>query len=283
MELKATNEQVWLVTGGNKGIGAAIVKEALERGHKVVATARNVTDVEKTLGTSPNLLVAKLDITDDGQIQAAVQAAIERFGRIDVLVNNAGYGLLGYFEEMSEEAIRRQVETNVFGTMKVTRAILPIMRKQGSGFVIVVSSTSGIRAIGGGSVYSATKFALEGWAEGMNIDLALFGIRFMIVEPGAFRTDFNNENSSLKLSDLKIDDYNPYREQLRKAFTGMDQKQAGNPAKLARVLMAAVTAANPPLRLLVGKAAVGAIGRYYKDRYAEFEAWQEVSSDSDFD
>ncbi|MCY8252431.1 SDR family NAD(P)-dependent oxidoreductase, partial [Bacillus inaquosorum] len=138
-------------------------------------------------------MIVKLDITSNEQIQASVNAALERFGRIDVLVNNAGYGLLGYFEEMSENLIRQQIETNVFGTMKLTRAVLPTMRKQGTGWIIVISSTSGIKAVEGGSVYSASKFALEGWTEGMSIDLKPFGIQCMLVEPGAFQTYFFNE------------------------------------------------------------------------------------------
>ena len=199
--------KVWFVTGGNKGIGAAIVKEALAQGYNVVAAARKPQEAEQNLGLHPNLLIVKLDICDDEQVLTAVSATMERFGRIDVLVNNAGYGLLGYFEEMSEDSIRQQIETNVFGTMKITRAILPIMREQKSGFVVTVSSTSGIKSVGGGSVYSASKFALEGWSAGMNIDMKQFGIRLMLLEPGAFRTDFANENASLQLPDMKIEEY----------------------------------------------------------------------------
>lgn len=138
------NNQVWFITGANKGLGAALAKEALGRGYRVVAAARNPESAQKVLGNSPDLLTVKLDITDDGQVGAAVKAGLDRFGRIDVLVNNAGYGLVGHFEEMSEALIRRQMETNVFGAMKLTRAVLPVMRKQGSGMVLVVSSTSGI-------------------------------------------------------------------------------------------------------------------------------------------
>lgn len=244
------NNQVWFITGANKGLGAAIAKEALDRGYKVVATARKPEGMEKTLGNSPNLLTVKLDITNDEQVQSSVDAALERFGRIDVLVNSAGYGLLGYFEEISEKLIRQHIETNVLGTMKITRAVLPIMRKQGSSWIIVVSSTSGIRAVEGNSVYSASKFALEGWTEGMSIDLKPFGIRCMIVEPGAFRTDFFNENTSLTVSDIEIDDYKQKREKLHDNAVSWHQKQPGDPAKLAKALMTAINAPNPPLRLL---------------------------------
>jgi NAD(P)-dependent dehydrogenase (short-subunit alcohol dehydrogenase family) len=229
------------------------------------------------------LLIVKLDINNDKQIEDAVKATIDKFGRIDVLVNNAGYGLLGYFEEMSEESIRRQFETNVFGTMKITRAILPVMREQGSGFVVTVSSTSGIKAVAGGSVYSASKFALEGWAEGMNIDMKQFGIRFMLLEPGAFRTDFANENASMQIPDLHLEAYKDARENLAKVFRTMNGTQTGNPAKLAKGLIKVVNSENPPLRLLISKPAIPAVEVYYKNRFAEFEKWQDVSADSEFE
>jgi NADP-dependent 3-hydroxy acid dehydrogenase YdfG len=231
------NNQVWFITGANKGLGTAIAKKALERGYKVVATARNTKGMEKILGESPNLLITKLDITNDEQVASSVNAALNQFERIDVLANNAGYGVLGHFEEMSEKLIRQQIETNVFGTMKITRAVLPIMRKQESGWVMVFSSTSGVKAVEGGSVYSASKFALEGWAEGLNIELKPFGIQTMIVEPGAFRTDFLNEKTSSTFSDIEIDDYNHQREIMHHNFISRDQKQPGDPVKLAMALM----------------------------------------------
>ncbi len=277
------NDQVWFITGANKGLGAAIAKEALDKGYKVVATARKPEGMKKTLGNSPNLLTVKLDITDDELVKSSVDAALEKFGHIDVLVNNAGYGLVGYFEEISEKLIRQHIETNVLGTMKITRAVLPFMRKQGSGWIIVTSSTSGIRAVEGNALYSASKFALEGWTEGMNIDLKPFGIRCMIIEPGAFRTDFFNEKTSLNLSDIEIDDYKKRREALQENSLTWHQKQPGDPAKLAKALMIALNSPNPPLRLLVGNAAVDAIDNYLKERRLEFEAWREVSASTDFD
>lgn len=276
-------QKVWFVTGSNKGIGVAIAKEALSQGYHVVAAARKIDEAEKNLGKHPNLLIVKLDICNDVQINEAVKATMERFGRIDVLVNNAGYGLLGYFEEMSEATIRHQIETNVFGTMKITRAILPIMRKQKSGFVVTVSSTSGIKAVGGGSVYSASKFALEGWSEGMNIDMKPFGIRFMLLEPGAFRTDFANVDTSMQLPDLQLPDYQQAREAMINIFKTMNGTQAGDPAKLAKGLIKVVNLKDTPVRLLISKGAIAGVDNYYKTRYAEFEKWQEVSADSDFD
>lgn len=277
------NDQVWFITGANKGMGAAIAKEALDRGHKVVATARNPKSAAEILGDSPNLLIVKLDITDDEQVRLAIIAAIDRFGRIDVLVNNAGYALLGFFEEMSEKLIRQQMETNVFGTMKVTRAVLPLMRKQGSGLVIVMSSASGVRAVGGSSIYSASKFALEGWTEGISADLKPFGIRCLLVEPGPFRTDFADFDTSLAFSDLKIDDYGERRDALYNTFASLNQTQPGDPAKLARALVTVANAPNPPLRLLAGKAAVAAVDQYLNGRRTEYEAWREISLNTDFD
>lgn len=277
------NDQVWFITGANKGLGAAIAKEALDKGYKVVAAARKTEGIEKKIGDSPNLLTVRLDITNDEQVQSAVNAALVRFGRIDVLVNNAGYGLLGHFEEISEKLIRQQIETNVFGTMKLTRAVLPLMRKQGAGWIIVVSSTSGIRAVGGGSVYSASKFALEGWTEGLSMDLKPFGIRCMLVEPGPFRTDFLNAKASCTFSDLEIDDYKQQREIMHSNYISADQNQPGDPAKLAKALMTAVNASNPPLRLVAGKNAVASIDQYLKERRSELEVWREVSSSTDFD
>jgi len=278
-----SDKKVWFITGSNKGIGAAIAKEALAQGYNVVAATRKTEEAEQNLGSHPNLLIVKLDISNDQQVENAVKATMDRFGRIDVLVNNAGYGLLGYFEEMSEDSIRSQFETNVFGTMKLTRAILPIMRTQKSGFVVTVSSTSGIRVVAGGSVYSASKFALEGWSEGMNIDMKPFGIRFMLLEPGAFRTDFANENASMQLPDLQVEAYNEARENLANVFRTMNGTQSGDPAKLAKGLIKVVNSEDAPVRLLISKPAISLIDTYYKNRYAEFEKWQEVSADSDFE
>jgi len=276
------DDQVWFITGTNKGMGTAIAKEALDGGYKVVATSRDPESARKALGDSPNLLIARLGITGDREVRSAVKAALDRFGRIDVLVNNAGYALLGPFEEMSEKKIRQQMETNVFGTMKVTRAVLPLMRKQGSGVIIVLSSASGVRAVGGSSIYSASKFALEGWTEGLSFELKPFGVRCMLVEPGPFRTDFANFETSLTFSDLEIEDYKQQRETMRNTFAWLDQNQPGDPAKLAKALMTAVDAPSPPLRLPAGKAAVAGVDQYLSGRRAEYEARREVSAGTDF-
>lgn len=276
-------KKVWFITGANKGLGAAIAREALEQGYKVVAAARDPHSAGKVLGNSPNLLWVSLDLTDAEQIREAVRSALDKFGRVDVLVNNAGYGLMGHFEEVSEDSIRKQFETNVFGTMNLTREVLPAMRAQGTGWIVNVSSTSGIKAVEGGSAYSASKFAVEGWTEGLAIDLAPFGIRCMILEPGGMRTDFFNPKASFAFSDLVVDAYAPQREALWNHMMEMGAGVAGNPAKVAKALMSAMSAEHPPLRLLCGKYAVEAVDAYMKKRRDEFEAWKDVSAATDFD
>jgi NAD(P)-dependent dehydrogenase (short-subunit alcohol dehydrogenase family) len=278
-----TNNQVWFITGANKGLGAAIAKEALDNGYKVVATARKTEGMRGTLGDSPNLLITNLDITNEEQVQSTVNDALEKFGRIDVLVNNAGYGQLGYFEETSEELIRQQMETNIFGTMKLTRAVLPTMRNQGSGFIVVFSSMMGIMSMEGGSIYSASKFALEGWVEGLKTELKHFGIRCMLVEPGPFRTDFVNEKTSVKFSDIEIDDYKQQREAMHNMYVSFHGKEPGDPIKLAKALMRAVNDSNPPFRLLVGKGMVGAVEQFYNARLFEYDAWREISDNTNFE
>lgn len=273
------NTQVWFITGANKGIGAAIATEALNQGYKVVATARNTEGMEAVLSASPNLLISQLDITNEAQVQASVQSALEKFGRIDVLVNNARYGQLGFFEETSEEQIRQQMETNMFGTMRLTRAILPVMRRQRIGYVVVFSSMIGLMSIPGGSVYSASKFALEGWAEGLSTELKPLGIRTLIVEPGTFRTDFTNKQTSAKFSE--IEDYDEQRKTMHDFY--FTEEQYGDPATLAKALITVVNTDNPPLRFLAGTGMVGAVIKHFQGRLAEYEAWREVSDKTNFE
>lgn len=277
------NKKVIMITGANKGMGAHFAKEALKRGYYVAACSRRPETIPADLTVSENLLPVKLDLNDEEQIKSAVAAVLARFGRIDILVNNAGYGLLGYFEESSEQQIRRQFETNVFGTMKLTKAVLPVMRNQQSGTVVSVSSTSGVKAVEGDSVYAASKFAIEGWMEGLRLELQDFGIRTMILEPGAFRTDFFKENKSFAFAEEPIDAYAKKRTVMYKHFTSWDGKQNGNPAKLAIALMNTLEREELPMRLLAGREAVKQVEVYYKNRYAEFEQWKPVSNSTDFD
>lgn len=281
--MNATTEQVWFVTGASKGLGAAITKEALTNGYKVVAAVRNPEAAQKALGDCPNLFCVKLDLTDETSIRAAVKAALDNFGHLDVLVNNAGYGLLGYFEEFSEDLVRRQMETNVFGLMSLTRAVLPGMRKQRSGWIVNFSSTSGIKAVEGGAIYSASKFAVEGFTEGLAIELKPFGINCLLMEPGAFRTDFFKEGTSFASGDITIADYDERRQPLMDHFTEFDGIQPGDPKKLAHILVHTLKGDKQPLRLLCGRYAAKSIDEYLLARRLEFDAWRHVTESSDFD
>lgn len=274
---------VIFITGASKGMGLEITREALNRGYRVAATARNPEVLREIFGDPENLLSLKLDLTSPDDIAASARATVERFGRIDALVNNAGFAVLGYFEETSEKLIRKQFETNFFGTLNLTREILPVMRRQRSGFIVTTSSTSGIKAVEGDGVYAATKFALEGWMEGLNFEVAPFGIRCMILEPGAFRTNFFKEGSSFLFTDIEIEDYRERREKLYKHFVEWDGKQDGNPAKLAKHLIDVMEHENPPFRLLLSKSAYPAVDAYYTARYAEFQKWHDVTVDTAFD
>lgn len=276
-------QNVWFITGAGKGIGAAIAKEALINGYTVVAAVRNPESAQRALGENPNLFCVRLDLTDESSIQNAVGEAIARFGRIDVLVNNAGYGLLGYFEEFSGELIRRQMETNVFGLMSLTRAVLPAMREQHSGWIVNFSSTSGIKSVEGGAVYSASKFAVEGFTEGLAIELKPFGINCLLVEPGAFRTDFFKEGTSFMTGDITIDAYDERRQPLMDHFTEFDGVQPGDPQKLAKALLETLHSDTPPLRLLCGRYAAKSIDEYMQARRVEFDTWRHVTESCDFD
>lgn len=274
---------VFFITGAAKGMGLEIAREALNKGYRVVATARQPEAFAHVLQENDRLLTVKLDLTDRDDIENAVTAALAAFGRIDVLVNNAGFGLLGYFEETSEALIRQQFETNFFGTLNLTRAVLPVMREQRSGYIVTTTSTSGIKAVEGDSIYAASKFALEGWMEGLQFETAPYGIRCLILEPGAFRTDFFREGSSFVFSDLNIGDYDGRRETLHAHFTEWDGKQDGNPVKLAINLIRVLEDPDPPLRLLISRSAYPAIDEYYTRRYAEFRKWRDVTVDTGFD
>lgn len=276
-------DAVIFITGASKGMGLEITREALQRGYRVVATARKPEVLREVFGDRENLLSLKLDLTNQADIAAAVKAAVERFGRIDALVNNAGFAVLGYFEETSDTLIRGQFETNFFGTLNLTREILPVMRKQRSGFIVTTTSTSGIKAVEGDGIYAATKFALEGWMEALNFEVTPFGIRCMILEPGAFRTNFFKEGSSFRFTDIEIDDYKERREKLYRHFVEWDGKQDGDPAKLAKRLLETMEHENPPFRLLLSKSAYPAVDAYYTARYAEFQKWHDVTVDTAFD
>jgi NAD(P)-dependent dehydrogenase (short-subunit alcohol dehydrogenase family) len=249
-------KKVWLITGAGRGMGTDIAKAALAAGHAVVATGRNPEAVARAIGESEDLLAVKLDVTDPSDATAAIQAAVDRFGRIDVLVNNAGNFYAGFFEEITPEDFRAQIETTMFGPINVTRAALPVLRAQRSGLVVTISSTAGIAGGEFLTAYAASKFGVEGWAESLAPEVAPFGIRSMIVEPGFFRTELLTPEST-SYAESTIDDYAERTEQTVTAWKGMNGQQGGDPAKLANALIQLAELDEPPLRFAAGADAVG--------------------------
>lgn len=278
-----SDPKVWFITGANRGIGAEIAKAALAAGHAVIATARKKETVESALGVSNSLLAVALDITDEQQSRDAVDAAVSRFGRIDVLVNNAGYGQLGLFEETSPDLIKQQFETNTYGTMNVTRAVLPVMRKQRAGHVFTVSSISGTVGVTGSGIYSASKFAVEGWMEALALEVAPLGLTATIVEPGYFKTDFL-DSSSVAYGDITIEDYAEQSRQFRQEQDDMNHQQIGDPAKLAIAMLQLAETENPPMRFIAGKDAVAAVESFIlPKRHEDLNTWRELSASLSLD
>jgi NAD(P)-dependent dehydrogenase (short-subunit alcohol dehydrogenase family) len=272
-----THKSVWLVTGAGRGMGTDIARAALAAGHAVVATGRNPERVATAVGAHDDLLTAALDVTDPASVQAAVDAAVERFARIDVLVNNAGNFYAGFFEEITPEDYRAQVETNLFGPLDVTRAVLPVMRAQHSGLVVTISSTAGIVGQEFCTAYAASKFALEGWSESLTPEVAPFGIRTMLVEPGFFRTELLTQDST-RYAEPVIADYAERTRQTVTAWNGMNGQQGGDPAKLARALVQLAGSAEPPLRWAAGADAVAAFEQKAQQLLAQADAHRELSS-----
>ena len=269
------------MTGASRGFGALITAEALAAGDAVVATARDPKAITERFGSQPNLLAVALDVVREDQAQAAVAAALKRFGRIDVLVNNAGYGLLGAVEEAQGPEVERLFATNVFGLLAVTRAVLPQMRRQRSGHVINFSSLGGYAAYPGWGVYGATKFAVEGLTEALAAELAPLGIHATVVEPGFFRTDFLDERSLAVAAEIA--DYADTVGATRRLAEDLNHAQPGDPAKLAKAILALVAAERPPLRLPLGSDALARIADKNRWVAEEAAAWQELSLSTDAD
>jgi len=278
-----TTGSVWLVTGAARGMGVDLARAALQAGHFVVATARDAAKVTAALGEHSHLLPVSLDVTDPVAAQVAVDAAVARFGRIDVLVNNAGNFYAGFFEEISDAQFRAQMETNFFGPLNVTRAVLPVMRAQRSGKVVTITSTAGI--VGGAfcAAYAASKFALEGWMESLRFDLEPFGISTTVVEPGFFRTELLVEGASSIWPELSIDDYAVRTAQTIQAWKSMNGTQGGDPAKLAEALVQIVALDPPPLRWIAGADAVAAVEQKAHELLAQADAHRDLSSSLDHD
>jgi NAD(P)-dependent dehydrogenase (short-subunit alcohol dehydrogenase family) len=270
--------KVWLVTGAGRGMGVDIARAALAAGHSVVATGRDPERVARAIAGDPSkLLAVKLDVTRPADAAAAADATIQRFGRIDVVVNNAGNFFAGFFEELSPEQVRQQVETNLFGPMNVTRAVLPVMRKQRAGLVVTISSTAGLVGQAFCSAYAAAKFGVEGWMESIAPEVAPFGIRTMLVEPGFFRTELLSADSTT-YAESSIDDDAENTRQTVTAWKGMDGAQTGDPAKLARALVQLAGSTEPPRRWVAGADAVAGVEQKARELLAQADAHRELSS-----
>ncbi|QKV64962.1 SDR family NAD(P)-dependent oxidoreductase [Pseudomonas sp. 43A] len=273
--------RTWFITGASRGFGILIAEQALRSGDAVIATARNPQDITDRLGDQPNLLAVRLDVTREDEAHQAVAAGIKRFGRIDVLINNAGFGVLGAVEETSASETERLFATNVFGLLNVTRAVLPHMRAQRSGRVINISSIGGYQAYMGWGVYGSTKFAVEGITEALHQELAPLGIHATVVEPGFFRTDFLDEQSLIKTA-LVLPDYDETVGKMRVFAEAANHAQPGDPLKFAEAILALVNAPNPPLRLALGSDTVARIEAKNRLVAQELEQWQVLALSTDF-
>jgi NAD(P)-dependent dehydrogenase (short-subunit alcohol dehydrogenase family) len=272
-----TIKQVWLITGAGRGMGIDIAKAALAAGHAVVATGRDPKKVAAAIGTHDNLLAVKLDVTRPEDSQSAIEAAVGKFGRIEVLVNNAGNFYAGFFEELSPEQIRNQIETLLFGPMNVTRAALPVMRKQRSGLLVTISSTAGITGQMFCTAYAAAKFGIEGWIESLSLEVAPFGIRSMLVEPGFFRTALLS-NDSTTYAKPSIDDYAERTKETVAVWNSMNGKQGGDPAKLAKAIVQLAGLKEPPARFAGGADAVQTFEAKANALLAQANAHRDLSS-----
>lgn len=272
-----SKNKVWFITGAGRGLGVELTKAALAAGHTVVATGRNAAKVAAALDAHPNLLCLKLDVTRLDEAQAAVAAAVARFGSIDVLVNNAGNFYAGFFEELSPEQVRSQLETLLFGPMNVTRAVLPTMRGQRGGLLLNISSTAGLTGGMFCSAYAAAKFGLEGWTESLAVEIEPFGIRTMLVEPGFFRTELLTQDSTT-FAEPSIPDYADRSKATSDAWSGMSGKQGGDPAKLAQAIVQLAGLEVPPTRFAGGADAVGVFEAKAKALLAEADVHRALST-----
>jgi NAD(P)-dependent dehydrogenase (short-subunit alcohol dehydrogenase family) len=269
--------KVWFITGAGRGMGLEIAKAAITAGHKVVATGRNAERVTEALGKSESVLAVKLDVTNPADAENAVKSAMQRFGKIDVLVNNAGNFYAGFFEELSIEQIQSQINTNLFGQMIVARAVLPQMRKQQGGHIISISSTAGLVGYEYCTAYAASKFATEGWMDSLRIEIAPFNIKTTIVNPGFFRTGLLEPGSTM-WPENAIEDYAERNANLRPFWEGMSGKQGGDPEKLANALITVADQPEPPQRWFAGADAVAEGERKANELSSQTKDNRELSS-----
>ena len=273
-----TSKRTWFITGAGRGMGVDFAKAALAAGHHVVATGRNPDAVAEAVGDSDDLLVVKLDVTSDADAQAAVAAATDRFGRIDVLVNNAASFYAGFFEELTPEQMERQLTTSLIGPMNVTRAVLPVMRQQRSGHVLTISSSAGFAGFEYGTAYAASKFGVDGWMESLAPEVAPFGIHATVVNPGFFRTELLTKRESTNYAPASIEDYAERNAAQREFWDGMNGKQDGDPAKLAQALLTIADQEQPPLRFIAGADAIAQAEDKLAERQQQIDAFRDLSS-----
>ena len=271
------DKKVWFITGTSRGMGVDIARAALAAGNAVVATGRNTDAVNKAVGQAEDLLIVKLDVTSRTDAQAAVQAAVDRFGRIDVLVNNAANFYAGYFEELTPEQIEQQLATGLLGPMNVTRAVLPVMRKQRSGLIMSISSGAGLMGFEFNSAYCAAKFGLEGWTEALQSEVAPFGINTTIVNPGFFRTDLLTQEST-NYAEPSIADYAERHAAQREWYESQNGQQSGDPAKLAQALVMIASQQSPPRRFIAGADAISVAEQKVQDLQQQINAFRDLST-----
>jgi NAD(P)-dependent dehydrogenase (short-subunit alcohol dehydrogenase family) len=272
----------WFITGAGRGMGVEFAKAALAAGHNVVATGRNPDAVANAVGEADGLLAVKLDVTSVQDAAAAVKAAVDRFGGIDVLVNNAASFYAGFFEELTPEQIERQLTVSLIGPMNVTRAVLPVMRKQRSGHVITISSLAGLAGFEYNTAYAASKFGVDGWMESLAPEVQPFGIHTTVVNPGFFRTELLTEKST-NYAPTSIEDYAERNAAQRELWASMNGKQVGDPAKLARALLTIADQEQPPFRFIAGADAIAQAEEKLVERQQQIDAYRELSSSLAFD
>jgi len=272
-----TSRKTWFITGAGRGLGVECAKAALAGGHNVVATGRNPDAVREALAPADELLAAKLDVTSREDAEAAVRAAVDRFGGIDVLVNNAASFYAGYFEELTPEQIERQLTVNLLGPMNVTRAVLPVMREQRSGHVVTISSSAGFAGFEFGTAYAASKFGVDGWMESLAPEVEPLGIHTTVVNPGFFRTELLTEEST-DYAEPFIDDYAERNAAQREFWKGQNGQQSGDPAKLAQALLTIADEDQPPFRFIAGADAIAQAEEKLAERQQQIDSFRDLST-----
>jgi len=277
LDVMTSENKTWLVTGAGRGMGLDIAKAALAAGHNVVATGRNPDTVANAVGDSDRLLAVQLDVTTTQDAAAAVKAAVDRFGGIDVLVNNAASFYAGFFEELTPEQMDRQITTTLVGPMNVTRAVLPVMRRQRSGHVVTISSSAGFAGFAYGTAYAASKFGVDGWMESLAPEIEPFGIHTTVVNPGFFRTELLTK-ASTNYAEATIEDYAESNAAQREFWESQNGQQSGDPAKLAQALLTITDLERPPLRFIAGADAIAQAEEKLAERQQQIDAYRDLSS-----